>query len=269
MIGSDGKSLERVREQMKRALVLESAPASARLLADLLRNLSRCETWTAAANPRALELARAIDPQLIFIEFAGDGLDGPAFARALRRSELACRKVPVIMITGEATAAAILAARDAGVHEFLRKPYTIKDLVRRLEAVMLQGRGWIEAISYVGPDRRRFNSGDFKGSSKRRTDAANQAAPHRETITQALKIVRAAMAASEADPAQALRALSAQAQDLRKAAVGSADLKLSDAAAELERYLVKARVGAGMTREGLEAATHKLWAFLPAENVAA
>ena len=270
MIGSDGKSLARVREQMKRALILESSPSSARLLADLLRNLSACESWTAQSNARALELARAVEPQMIFIEYAGEGLDGPAFARALRRSELPCRKAPVIMIASEATAAAILGARDAGVHEFLRKPYTIKDLVRRLEAVLLQGRGWIEAISYVGPDRRRFNSGDFKGARKRRTDAANQAAPHRETIAQALKIVRAAIQACDADPAQALRSLSAQAQDLRKAAVASSDLKLSDAAAELERYLVRARVGGGLTREGLETATEKLWAFLPAdESVAA
>ena len=270
MIEADGKSLTRAREQMKRALILESSPSSARLLSDLLRTISGCESWTAAGNARAMELAQAVEPQLIFIEYAGDRLDGPAFARALRRSELACRKAPVIMIAGEATAAAILAARDAGVHEFLRKPYTTKDLVRRLQAVLLQGRGWIEAISYVGPDRRRFNSGDFKGARKRRTDPANQAAPHRETIAQALKIVRAAIQACDADPTQALRALSAQAQDLRKAAVASSDLKLSDAAAELERYLVKARVGGGMTRDGLETVTEKLWAFLPTdESVAA
>lgn len=266
MIGPDGKSLARVREQMRRALILDAAPASARLLADLMRALSGCETWMAADNARALELARAVEPQLIFIEHSGPGLDGPAFARALRRSEFACRKAPVIMISGEATAAAILGARDAGVHEFLRKPFTIKDLVRRLEAVLLQGRGWIEAVAYVGPDRRRFNSGDYAGARKRRTDAANRAAPHREAVTQALKIVRAAMRASDSDPAQALRALSVQAQDLHKVAVASADLGLSTAAADLERYLVKVREGAGLSPEGLEAATCKLWAFLPAEE---
>ena len=57
MIGSGGGSLARVGEQMKRALILESSPSSARLLADLLRNLSACESWTAQSNARALELA--------------------------------------------------------------------------------------------------------------------------------------------------------------------------------------------------------------------
>jgi DNA-binding response OmpR family regulator len=269
MIGPDGKSLARVREQMKRALILESSQSSARLLADLLRARSGCESWTAPTNTRALELARAVEPQLIFIEHRGDGLDGPLFSRALRRGDLACRKAPIVMISSEATAAAILGARDSGVHEFLRKPYTIKDLVRRLEAVLLLQRGWIEAVAYVGPDRRRFNSGDYKGASKRRTDTANRTAPHREAIVQALKIVRAAMRASQSDPVQALRALVAQAQDLRKVAVASSDLALSDAAAELERYLRLAQLGAPLTPEGLDAATRKLWAYLPGEEQAA
>jgi CheY-like chemotaxis protein len=266
MFGTDGKSLERVQPLMKRALIVEPAAASARLLADLLRNLSGCESWTAADNDRALQLARAVEPQLVFVEYAGEELKGPAFVRSLRRSDLACRKVPVIMITGAATAAAILQARDAGVHEILRKPYTIKDLVRRLEAVLLQGRGWVEAVGYVGPDRRRFNSAEFKGARKRKTDPSNQAAPHREAIVQALRIVREAIKAPEADPDQVMRALLAQAQELRRAAVASADLALSEAAAELERYLVRAREGPGLSRDGLAAATSRLWAYLPEDE---
>lgn len=268
MYGADGKSLERVHPLMKRALIVEPAPASARLLADLMRNLSGCESWAAADTARALQLARAVEPQLIFAEYSGETLNGPALVKAIRRSDLACRKAPVIMITSSATAAAILQARDSGVHEILRKPYTIKDLVRRLEAVLLQGRGWVEAVAYVGPDRRRFNSADYQGSRKRKTDAANRSAPHRETIVQALRIVREAMAALETDPVQAMRALVAQAQELRRAAVASSDLKLSEAAAELERYLTRVQDSSGLTHEGLAGATARLWAHLPADEEA-
>jgi CheY-like chemotaxis protein len=266
MFATDAKSLERVQPLMKRALIVEPAQMSARLLADLLRNLSGCESWTAADNRRALELARAVEPQLVFVEYAGEDLDGPAFVRALRRSELACRKAPVIMITASATAAAILQARDAGVHEILRKPYTIKDLVRRLEAVLVHSRGWVEAVSYVGPDRRRFNSADYQGARKRRTDPANRAAPHREAIVQAVRIVREAISALEADPVQVMRALTAQAHELRRAAVASADMTLSEAAAELERYLGRAGGGLALTREGLVGATTRLWAYLPPDD---
>lgn len=112
------------------------------------------------------------DPQIVFVEYAGPDLDGPGFTRALRRSQFPCRQAPVIMVTSTSTPSAILAARDSGVHEVLRKPYALKDLVRRLEAVFLKSRDWIEAQAYVGLDRRRFNSAEFDGRRKRTADKA-------------------------------------------------------------------------------------------------
>src|SRR5215217_8938999 len=61
---------------------------------------------------------------------------------------------------------------DAGVHEFLRKPFTSGDLLKRVENVALKPRTWIEAVGYVGPDRRRFNSGEYSGPTKRKSDRA-------------------------------------------------------------------------------------------------
>ncbi len=94
----------------------------------------------------------------------------------LRRSTLDCRQAPIIVLSAEATAAAIKAARDAGAHEFLCKPFTAGALFKRVENVILKPRPWIEAKMYVGPDRRRFNSGEFEGDKKRRADAAAVAA---------------------------------------------------------------------------------------------
>ena len=168
----DPKTLQQLAPHLQRALVIDAGAASARLLGDLLRSLAATQVWTAASTAEALRLARVIDPQIVFAEYEGPELDGPAFTRTLRRSGLPCRKVPVIMVTSTATPSAILAARDSGVHEFLRKPYALKDLVRRLEAVFLKEREWIDAQMYVGPDRRRFNSAEFQGRRKRKADAA-------------------------------------------------------------------------------------------------
>ena len=128
------------------------------------------------------------------------------------------------MISSEATAAAILGARDAGVHEFLRRPFTIKDLVRRLEAVAVRPRDWVEGVGYVGPDRRRFNSGDYSGPLRRRVDHA--VTPGDARLQQALRILKAAMGAIEADPRQALRAMLAQADEIGHVAeaLGDPDL---------------------------------------------
>ena len=162
---------------LARVLIVDPSPGPARMLGEILRDISPGEVWTAATTPAALKLAEATNPLLIFVEYQGEGLDGLSLTRKLRRSAFGCRMAPVIMTTSQATPAAILGARDAGVHEFLRKPFTTGDLVKRLDAVTRQPRRWIEATDYVGPDRRRFNSAEYQGSRKRRGDGSTGSPP--------------------------------------------------------------------------------------------
>lgn len=249
-------------QKVQRALIVDSHPQAVQLLGELLRSLVRCQIWSAATSEKAMGLAQIHNPQIIFTEHSAPGLDGVGFARALRRSELACRQVPIIMVTGEATAAAIIGARDAGVHEFLRKPYTLKDLARRLEAVTAKNRDWVEAVGYVGPDRRRFNSGVYAGPRKRRSDGERKT-PDAERVLQALKIVRSAVQSLDSDWAQARRSLLAQAADLKKAAVAVGDMKLMAAAAKMEGRLLHSDPVAGPSRPDLIGDIRALLAFMP------
>src|SRR5690606_39167061 len=164
---------------------------------------------------RALATAAALEPGIVFTERSGPDLDGEELARRLRRSDLACRRAPIIMVTAEATASTILGARDAGVHEFLRKPFTTADLQRRIENVALKPRDWIEAVEYVGPDRRRFNSGEYTGPAKRRSDrAASAAEALADAKDQAMRILASALDQFDNDPTQAVRAIREQASAL-------------------------------------------------------
>lgn len=171
MFNADPKTLQRIAPFVRRAMVVDPNVGSVRLLSDLLKELGAFQVAVAARTDRALELAKEFEPQLILTEFSGPDLDGLEITRQLRRSQLPARQAPVIMITSEATPSAIIGARNSGVHEFLRKPYTAGDLFRRIENVVLKPRPWIEAVMYVGPDRRRFNSGEYAGSKKRHSDA--------------------------------------------------------------------------------------------------
>ncbi|OYX36513.1 MAG: hypothetical protein B7Y99_01465 [Caulobacterales bacterium 32-69-10] len=155
---------------MQRVLVIDFNAGSAKLAGELMKEIGARQIVGASKTDRALAIAQDFDPHLILTELNGPGLDGLEFTRQLRRSPFACRKVPVIVMTAEATAASITGARNAGMHEFLRKPYTAGDLFKRVENVILKPRPWIEAVMYVGPDRRRFNSGEFTGARKRRSD---------------------------------------------------------------------------------------------------
>ena len=235
MFTDDLKQIQRMLPLMQRVLIVDPANASARLLADLMRNIAPVQIWHATSTRQGLEAARQVNPQLIFVELAGTEVDGVEFTRQLRRSDAACRMAPVIMVTATATAGAIIAARDAGVHEFLRKPYNTKELLRRLEAVTLHPRDWVEAVQYVGPDRRRFNSGDYSGPLKRRSDVS--ATPDAERILQALKIVRSAIPAIATDPTQAMRALLAQMIELQRGAAVTKDAKLARLATDFQLYL--------------------------------
>jgi DNA-binding response OmpR family regulator len=268
LFNADAKVVQRMTPLLQRVMVIDPQPASARLLGELMRDIAHSQVWVAESNDKAIRLAASYDPHIIFVELSSGPVDGIKFTRELRRSHLAARYAPVIMVTGQATAASILSARDAGVHEFLRKPFTLKDLLRRLEAVTMRQRDWVEAVNYVGPDRRRFNSGDYTGSLKRRSDA--QATPDSEKLAQALKILRSAISAIDSDPSQAMRSMQAQVAELRKCGMSVADLKLTTGAIDFGRYLDEIeRKGSPYKAAELEAKAATLLAYMPKEAVAA
>ena len=266
MFNDEYKLIQRMAPLMQKVLIVDPAPASARLLADLMRNIAPAQIWNSRTTRKGLEAAGQVTPQLIFVELSGDGVDGIAFTRQLRHSEMDCRQAPVIMVTATATAGAIIAARDAGVHEFLRKPYSAKDLLRRLEAVTLRPRDWIEAVHYVGPDRRRFNSGDYAGPLKRRSDT--KATPEATRILQALKILKSAVANVDSEPTQALRSMLAQVTALQRAAAVVGDAPLGAATLEFQKFLAGAAQAGVLIPTDIAARAAPLLAFLPKDEPA-
>jgi len=264
---ADAKTARRMAPLLKRVLIVDPQPASVRLIGELMRSIASSQIWTAESNDKGMRGAARADPHVIFVERSAGDVDGVAFARELRRSRLACRYAPIIMVTGQATAASILAARDAGVHEFLRKPFTMKDLLRRLEAVTLRQRDWVEAVEYVGPDRRRFNSGDYTGALKRRSDAT--LSTDSERMAQALKILRSAVAAVLDDPDQAMRSMQVQITELKKGGMAVSDLKLTTAAIDFGRYLDEIeRRGPPYDKTELTRLAGPLLAYLPQDDKA-
>jgi CheY-like chemotaxis protein len=253
-------ALKRLARQVERVLIVDPNVNSARLLGDIMKDLGSISVALCAAVPEALMLVKDNLPQIIFVEYAAMNFDGLALVRTIRRSELLSRQVPIVVTTAEATAQSIKASRDAGVHEFLRKPFTIKDLYRRVEAVTLKSRDWIEAVGYVGPDRRRFNSGDYSGKLRRENDQPS--ASPRARIGQALKIIKSAVEALESDPFQAARSLQAQASDLQVLGMEIQDFKLAQAAGALHQYLALAAKGGGLNRKTLDLCTKGLLSYL-------
>ena len=61
-------------------------------------------------------------------------------------------------------------ARDSGVTEFLKKPFTAESLYKRIEEIIERPRQFVRADSYIGPDRRRNKKLEYQGPERRIDD---------------------------------------------------------------------------------------------------
>ncbi len=157
MYAIDPAVKSRIGPLLQRVLIVDPNPHMAGLLGACLKAFGARDVAIQADHDAGLDAARANEPTLIIAE-ALDDADPFAFVRSIRRSSLACRQAPVVVLTTLATASALQAAKDAGAHEFLRKPFNARDLMRRLSHLATP-RPWVDKAAYAGPDRRTFNSG--------------------------------------------------------------------------------------------------------------
>ena len=93
---------------------------------------------------------------IILSDFVMEEVDGALFLRWIRTSKQAPdRFVPFLMCSGAADQQAVEASRDAGVSEFLAKPFSAKSMGDRILEVIKNPRQYVLAPGYFGPDRRR------------------------------------------------------------------------------------------------------------------
>jgi two-component system chemotaxis response regulator CheY len=77
------------------------------------------------------------------------------------------RFVPVIMITAHTARAQVMALRDAGANEVVRKPLIPANLYKKIIAVVNSPRTFIRTPNYFGPDRRRSVDIEYDGPERR------------------------------------------------------------------------------------------------------
>lgn len=103
MFDGNVRTIQRVAAKVQRVMVVDPNPATARLLSEQLRPLGGVQIFAAPSAEKGYAMARAVVPQLIFVDHAQNGVDGLALTRLIRRSDLPCREAPIIMCMAEAT----------------------------------------------------------------------------------------------------------------------------------------------------------------------
>jgi DNA-binding response OmpR family regulator len=151
-------------------LIVDKNPLSADLVKDILAMLGSTVIRIARTTDRAIQIAGAGDVDVIITEYMVEPEDGVEFVDRIRNGiDSPDRLIPIIMMTAETAPAIVAAARDAGVSEFLAKPFTVEGLYRRLVSVIARPRSFINCEDYFGPDRRRrqipFDGGDRRAVS--------------------------------------------------------------------------------------------------------
>lgn len=139
-----------------RVLIVDDNDHMRRLLRSILESLGVRQVRDVENGMIALNDSRLNVPDLIITDMMMSPVDGLEFSRMLREDIThPATHIPVMMVTGHAEKQLVVAARDAGVTEFLAKPVTVDGVEARLRSVIENPRRFIRSDSFVGPDRRR------------------------------------------------------------------------------------------------------------------
>lgn len=124
-----------------RVLVVDDHENMRRILATLLRGFGFQEIRECEDGAKALEMVPHFRPDIIVTDFAMPHLDGIAFASAVRAmKDEGLAHAPILMVTGHAHMKQVMAAREAGVNEFLAKPVKGQTLAERITRIIQQER---------------------------------------------------------------------------------------------------------------------------------
>ena len=107
-------------------------------IAELLRLYLEKEGYhllAAADGNRGVELFRTAAPDLVLLDVMLPGLDGWGVLRAIRQSA----QTPVIMLTAKGETADKVAGLKMGADDYITKPFEMKEVLARVEAVLRRG----------------------------------------------------------------------------------------------------------------------------------
>ena len=130
-------------------LVVEDDPTIRALLAMALAGAGYADVRESARGDEGLAEAKRRAPDLVLLDVMLPGLDGFAFARAVRAAP-ALAATRIIMITARTQPEDIVRGLEAGADDYVVKPFDRKILLARVKAVLRRGLPVTEGRDFDG-----------------------------------------------------------------------------------------------------------------------
>jgi two-component system alkaline phosphatase synthesis response regulator PhoP len=121
-------------------LVVDDEPAIVEIVRDYLTD-GGYRVSTAGSGDEALAQIRSIRPDLIVLDLGLPGLDGLDVTRTVRRSS----GVPIIILTARSDETDRVVGLELGADDYLVKPFSPRELLARVRAVLRRSRAPTEA----------------------------------------------------------------------------------------------------------------------------
>lgn len=148
----------------KRILIVDDEPAIRDMVAFALRKGDYDPVHAGDAREASAAIADRV-PDLILLDWMLPGMSGLEYARRLRRDEMT-REVPIIMLTARGEENDRVSGLEAGVDDYVVKPFSARELLARIKAVMRRVQGETDAgtvelggLRIDGPAHRVFANG--------------------------------------------------------------------------------------------------------------
>ncbi len=129
---------------MKTILVVDDEPEIVLLLSDYLKDAGFAVV-SGADGQAALELARRHRPDLVVLDLGLPVMDGLEVTRTLRRDSA----VPILMLTARGDESDKLIGLELGADDYLTKPFSPKELVARVRAVLRRTEGAHDSVEMI------------------------------------------------------------------------------------------------------------------------
>lgn len=149
-------------------LVVEDLAPMRTLITSVLDAFGVGTIYEASSGRKAFQSFQKNNPDIVITDWLMEDGDGLEFIREVRNNKKSVnRLVPVIVITGYAAMQRVMLARDLGATEFLTKPFSGRDLARRINLIINKPRDFVETREFFGPCRRRKKGDGYTGPRRR------------------------------------------------------------------------------------------------------